>query len=381
MKNLAAVFVALGLVALPRAVWSGAFEEHTSWQHEPRLETAKGISLGKSVIEVSMGYRYLYSDAYFDSDAKIGSAPMKYSMSILDIQGAFGFTENWTLWVDIPIVWSTERDAARARSAEGEMGDSQVGLLYQFFRRNDPTLSMGMGLRWKLPTGNEAAGAKNVNITGTGSTDVELYYIGRSQLLRFLSIDWSGGYNIRFPGTVQYLSDRQSYITNAFLDLGDELFLKVGATAAIEMLAFSLSAEFRYRFPTKVGMPEYRAEILDWTVPKNGNSREQDTFIIYNGANYADWGVHQRLDPTRPLVSNAGYLFTLTPRILFRPFDWLDLDIYARFHLAGKNSIYLTDKDGDNSTFDNFMPMQAIGTKLGNSVIMGEAGANCTVRW
>ena len=55
--------------------------------------------------------------------------------------------------------------------------------------------------------------------------------------------------------------------------------------------------------------------------------------------------------------------------------------IYARFHLAGKNSIYLTDKDGDNSSFDNFMPMQAIGTKLGHSVIMGEAGANCTVRW
>lgn len=381
MKNLAAVVVALGISIVPAAAWSGAFDKHSSWQHEPRLETAKGISLGKAVIEVGMGFRYLFSDSYFNSDAEIGSAPKKYNISIMDVHGAFGFTENWTLWTDIPIVWSTELQTARSRSADGELGDSRVGLLYQFFRRNDPTLSMGMGLLWKLPTGNEAPGAKNLNITGTGSTDVELFYSGRAQLLRFLAIDWSGGYNIRFPGTVQYLSDRQSYITNAFLDLGDELFLQVGVTGAIDMLAVGISAEFRYRFPTKVGMPEYRAEVVDWTVPKNNNSSEQDTFIIFNGADYADWDVHERLDPTRPLASNAGYLFSIRPRILFRPLDWIDLEVFARIYLAGKNSIFLTDKDGDNSSFDNFMPMQAIGSSLGGNVILGETGVNCTVRW
>jgi hypothetical protein len=381
MRNIPALFLVLGLVAFPSSSFASAFEDHTGWQKEPRLETEKGVSLGRSVLEMGMGYRFLHSDAYFNSNGKIGEAPMKYSVSVLDIFGAFGFTENWTMWANIPIVWSSQTEANRARSSDGEIGDCETGLLYQFYRKNDPTLSMGMGMRWKLPTGNEAPGAKNLNITGTGITDVELYYVGRWQFLKNLSMGWATGYNIRIPGSVQYLSDRNNSITNAFLDLGDELFFRADITGAIDMLSVQITAEFRYRFPTKVGMPEYIAEYVQWTDPKNGNSQVDDEFLVYNGATYQEWDVHENLDPNRPLVSNAGYLFSVTPRVVFRPLDWIDLSVYARLHLAGKNSIYLTDKDGNNSSLDNFMPMQALGLNLGDVMVLGEAGANLTARW
>jgi len=381
MKNLTALMVVIGLLALPGQIRATAFEDHTGYQYEPRLETSKGVSLRKSVIEFSMGYRFLYSDTYFNSDGKLDDAPMEYSISIMDLHGAFGFTENWTMWMNVPVVWSFEKNSDRDRSSEGEIGDCETGLIYQFYRREDPLLSMGIGLRWKLPTGNEAPGAKNLNITGTGITDIELFYTGRWQIMKNLSVGWATGYNVRLPGSVQYLSDRHSSITNAFLDLGDELFLRAEVTGAIDILAVRLTGEFRYRFPTKVGMPEYRAEVVGWTVPKNDGEREEEEFIIYNGADYAEWDVHEGLDPTKPLVSNVGYLFSLTPTIILRPLDWLDISVFARFHLLGKNSIYLTDKDDNNSSFDNFMPMQTLGLNLGDVMVLGEAGGNITARW
>ena len=106
MKNLSALFLVLGLLAMPASTWAVAFEEHTSWHKEPILETEKGISLGQSVIETGIRYRFLFSDSYFNSDAKIDDAPYKYSVSIMEIFGSFGFTENWTMWLNIPVVWS-----------------------------------------------------------------------------------------------------------------------------------------------------------------------------------------------------------------------------------------------------------------------------------
>ncbi|MBW1871055.1 MAG: hypothetical protein JRJ19_03270 [Deltaproteobacteria bacterium] len=381
MKNLSALFLVLGLLAVPSSTLAVAFEEHTSWHKEPNLETEKGISLGQSVIEMGMRYRFLFSDSYFNSDAKIDDAPYKYSVSIMEFFGAFGFTENWTMWLNIPVVCSTESDVERARTSNGDIGDCETGALYQFFRRSDPTLSMGLGLRWKLPTGSEAPGAQTFNITGTGITDVELFYLGRWQIIQNLSVGWATGYNIRFPGSVQYLFDRHTSITNAFLDLGDELFFRIEAIGAIDMLSVSVTAEFRYRFPTKVGMAEYIAEDVHWTNPRNDNSSENDDFLLFNGATYKEWDVHERLDPTRPMVSNAGYLFSVSPRIIFRPLTWLDFTVYAKFHLLGKNTIYLTDKDENNTSFNNFMPMQMLGYNLGDVMVLGEAGAHFTTRW
>ncbi len=381
MRNLPVFFLFLGWLALPLSAAAGAFERHTGWQEEPILETEKGISLGKSVLEMGMGYRFLSSDTYFNSDGKLDAAPYQYSISVLDISWRFGFTENWTFWGNVPLVWSTERDAQRPRSAEGDIGDTEIGVLYQFLRKDDPTLSMGLGLRWKLPTGNEAPGAREFNITGTGITDVEITYLGRWQLLRHLALGWTAGFNVRFPDSVQYLSDRNSSITNAFLDLGDELFLRAELTGAVDKVAVHLAAEFRYRFSTKLGLPEYRAETVRWTDPKNDYAQVEEEFMVFNGTRYMDWDVHQQLDPAKPLVSNAGYLVSLTPRVVYRPLAWLDISLFMRFHMLGKNSIYLTDKDSNNSSIDNFMPMQALGTSLDDRVVLGEAGTNLTLRW
>ncbi|RLB58480.1 MAG: hypothetical protein DRI34_04685 [Deltaproteobacteria bacterium] len=366
---------------LPVLARAGAFETHTGWQHEPRLETARAVSLGKSVLEMSVGSRFLISDSFFNSDGDIAPAPYRYFVSVLDFHGAFGFTDNWTMWLDLPLVWSEQTDNGANRRADGELGDAEAGLLYQFYRSADPLVSLGLGVRWKLPTGNEAPGNRTVNITGTGTTDIELFFTGRWQVWRYLALGGGLGYNVRLPGAVQFLSDRHSSITNAFLDLGDELFFRLQATAALEWLALRLTGEFRWRFPTKVGMAEYRAEQVDWSVPKNGGSSDGDEFILFNGVRYQEWRLHQRLDPSGELVSNQGFLVTLTPRIIIKPLDWLDIDLFARFHLLGRNSIYLTDKDGDNPSFNNFMPMQVLGTSLGDSVVLGEMGLTVTTRW
>lgn len=380
MRNSVCVLIFAVWLA-PALVAAGAFEPHTGWQREPRLETARGVSLGKSVLEMSVGNRFVIADAFFDSHGKIAAAPFRYFISVLDFHGAFGFTDNWTMWIDLPVVWSEQTDSGANRRADGELGDSQAGLLYQFYRSADPLVSLGLGLRWKLPTGNEAPGNRTVNITGTGTTDIEMFCTGRWQAWRYLSLGGALGYNVRLPGAVQYLSDRNSSITNAFLDLGDELFIRLEATAANEWLALRLTGEFRWRFPTKVGMAEYRAEQLDWPVPKNAGASDGDEFILFNGVRYQEWKLHDRLDPSGDLVSNQGFLFTLTPRIIIKPLPWLDIDLFARFHLLGRNSIYLTDRDGDNPSFNNFMPMQALGTSLGGSVVLGELGLTATTRW
>lgn len=369
---------------LPATAPGAAFEEHTSWQKEPVLETAKGISLGKAVMEMGTAFRYLHSDAFFNSAGKIQTIDddegwMQFDIMVLDLFARYGFTENWTLWFNIPIVWSSNDDPVRVRESEGLIGDCETGLLYQFFRENDPTLSMGVGLRWKLPTGQETPGAKDVNITGTGTTDVELFYAARWQILRYLNIGLSTGYNIRFPGAVQYISDQHTSITNAFLDLGDEIFLRGEATGAIDWGAVRLIAEFRYRLPTEVAMPEFIPEMIQWRNPRTGET-EEETYLLYNGASYEKWGVHERLDPTKDVVSSAGYLFSLTPQIIVRPLDWIDVTLYTKLYLMGKNSIFLTDRDSNNQSFDNFMPMQSLGTSLGFAVL-GELGGYATIRW
>ena len=251
MKRVAALLVATTLLVLPSLAFGSAFEDHSSWQKEPWLETEKGISIGKSVLEMGMGYRFLYSTHWFNTEGKVDGdtfwedvysdpttflgkkqrpkspyMPKKYRIHTWDMFWRFGFTENWTLWGNIPFVWSKENQFFESaeltgsgmweemRSADFEIGDCEAGVLYQFYRKDDPTLSMGLGLRWKLPTGNEAPGEMDINITGTGTTDVELSFLGRFQVMRYISVGWSGGYNIRFPGTRGPEPRRHSFSRN-----------------------------------------------------------------------------------------------------------------------------------------------------------------------
>jgi hypothetical protein len=419
MKRVTTFLIASALLLPATSALGSAFEDHTSWQKEPWLETEKGISLGKSVLEMGTGFRFIHATDFFNTEGRIDGGTFwekiyedvddpstlmgekqkaknpymnrRYDVYIWDIFWRFGFTENWTLWGNIPFVWSTEDQFyesadltgggnwSESRAADFEIGDCTAGVLYQFYRQEDPTLSMGLSLLWKLPTGNEAPGEMNVNITGTGTTDVELAFLGRWQVIRYLSVGWSTGYNIRFPGTVQYLMDNHTGFTNAQVDLGDELYARVDAIVGIEYVALQVLAELRYRFQTQVAVPDFRAETVQWTNPRTGDL-EQETYLLHNGARFEDWDVHRLFDPNEELVSSSGYLVTITPRLIVRPLDWLDVTGYVKLHLLGKNSIYLTDKDDDNPSFDNFMPMQALGFNAGG-ILMGEVGGHVTIRW
>ena len=59
MKRVTALLITAALVILPAKVLASAFEDHSSWQKEPWLETEKGISVGKSVLEMGMGFRFI----------------------------------------------------------------------------------------------------------------------------------------------------------------------------------------------------------------------------------------------------------------------------------------------------------------------------------
>jgi hypothetical protein len=419
MKRVTALLITSALAILPTTVLGSAFEDHTSWQKEPWLETAKGISLGKSVLEMGTGFRFIHATDFFNTSGKIDGGTFwediyedlndpnsflgrkqksrnsymnkRYDIYTWDLFWRFGFTENWTLWGTIPFVWSAEDQFLEAadltgggnwnesRTADFEIGDCQAGVLYQFYRKDDPTLSLGLSLLWKLPTGNEAPGEMDVNITGTGTTDVEISFLGRWQVMRYLSVGWATGYNIRFPGTVQYLMDNHTGFTNAMVDLGDELYIRGDAIVGIEYIALQVLAEFRYRFETQVAVPDFRAETVQWENPRTGEI-ETETYLLHNGARYEDWDIHELFDPNKELVSSSGYLLTITPRLIVRPLDWLDVTGYVKLHLMGKNSIFLTDKDGDNPSLDNFMPMQALGFNAGG-ILVGEVGGHVTIRW
>ncbi len=347
MKKITGIVLIIGILCVAGPVFSSAFEEHTSWQKEPLLETAKGISLGKSVMELGMGFRYLNSNTYFNSNGKLTeevNSP-QFTQYIMDLFWRFGFTENWTFWTTLPIVWKSETSIMSDRYTSGEIGDADVGVLYQFYRKNDPTLSMGLSLRWKLPTGSETPRVDEL-ITGTGTTDVELSYLFRGQLMENLSAGFSTGYNIRFPGVVQFLSDGNTGITNAGLDLGDEIYVRGEITGALEWVAMQLIAEFRYRFPTSVAIPQFNAETVRRINPITGQE-ESTTYVLVNGGHYNEWDM---LDPDGNLVSSSGFLFTLTPKFILRPLEWVDVSCYASFHLAGKNSTFLVDNDNNHNT-------------------------------
>jgi hypothetical protein len=377
MRKLVHAILLPCLILLPSLAWAGAFEVHTSWQEEPRLESEKGISLGRAVLEFGSGFKWLNSDTFFNSSGHTQTAPYQYTVYTWNWFVRFGLTENWTLWGDIPVVWSNQQDVTRPRKTTSTMGDAEVGALYQFYRKNDPTLSMGFALRWKLPTGSEAPGGQKFNITGTGITDVELSYLGRFQIIRNLSIGWAVGYNLRFPGTVQYISDQHTSITNGNIDLGDEIFGQAELIGGIEFFSVQLGVQFKYRLPTKVAAPEFRAETLRW-IGADGETLEEQ-YVIYNGSKYQTWDVHEKLDPRKDLVSSAGYVVTLTPKIIIRPLKWLDITAYLKLHPWGQNSIYVTDKDSNNNSLNNFMPMQTLGN--GKKIVLGDVGASVTVRW
>ncbi len=375
MRRQLPLVLILGLALIPTSALAVAFEEHSSWDQEPWLETERGVSLGMSVLEMSTGFRYLRSDAYFTSNGTLDEAPFKYEVMTWDFSWRFGFTENWTLWGNLPVVWSEQLDTDRERTAEGELGDAETGIIYQFFRRNDPTVSMGASLRWKLPTGSEVPGRNNLNITSTGTTAVELAYVGRWQLWRYLALGWSVGYDIRLPGPVQYIIDRHTTLTNAWLDLGDVIHAELDLIGGIKYVALHLKARFSYRFQSALALPEFRAETVRWEDPATGDEQVEE-FMIYNGADYKNWDV---LSPRGEKVSSDGYMLTLTPRLIIRPVDWLDLILFARIHLLGKNSIYLMDKDQNNPTINNFMPMQTLGWDQG--LVLGELGFKTLIRW
>ena len=71
MKRVAALLVASALLGLPSFVFGSAFEDHTSWQKEPWLETEKGISIGKSVLELGMGFRFIHATDFFNTEVRI----------------------------------------------------------------------------------------------------------------------------------------------------------------------------------------------------------------------------------------------------------------------------------------------------------------------
>jgi hypothetical protein len=387
MKHAIKVLLVVGsLVVSSNEALASAFEDHTNWEKEPLLETEKGVSLGRSVMEMGMGFRYLDSTDFFNSAGHVQEAPGKYAVSSWDMFVRFGFTENWTFWANLPMMWSEQQDTERAHSASWAVGDSEVGALYQFYRLHDPTLSMGFSARWKLPTGNESPGAANVNITGTGTTDVDLSFIGRYQVVRNLSVGWGVGYNIRFPGAVQYLNDKNTSITNALLDLGDELYGQFDVTAAIEHLSLQVLFQYKHRFPTQVALAQFTQETIQWKIPgmPEGNNAATEDVLIGNGAVYHDWDVRELLDPDGKLVSSEGDLFSIVPKLIVRPLNWVDIVFFARFYLFGTNSIYLSDKDNDNKSFSNFLPMQTLGKKIsmgGSAMVLGELGGNILIRW
>jgi hypothetical protein len=382
MRQHLPLILILGLCLVPTIAAATAFEEHSSWGKEPWLETEKGVSLDMSVLEMSTGMRFLRSNTFFNSNGNMADSPAEFDIYTWDLAWRFGYTENWTIWGNLPLIWSEQTNAPRERKAEGKLGDAETGILYQFYRRNDPTLSMGLSLRWKLPTGSEVPGTNNLNITGTGTTDIELSYIGRVQLFRNLALGWSVGYNLRFPGPVQYIIDRHTPITNAWIDLGDEINAELDVIAGIEYVALHLKARFSYRFATQMAVPEFRAETVRWTDPTTGDEMSEE-YMLYNGARYEDWDV---LSPRGQTVASDGYAFTLTPKIIIRPVEWFDFLLWVNIHLMGKNSVYLVDNDGTNPTIDNFAPMQTLGKKiqpLGKkaATVIGELGFHALVRW
>ncbi|NMB77321.1 MAG: hypothetical protein GYA21_19605 [Myxococcales bacterium] len=384
MRNVLSVMWIAVLGGLPAGALASAFDDHTNWQQEPMLETAKPLSLGRSVLEMGTGLRYLNSTEFFNSGGKIQEAPYKYNIYTWDFFMRFGFTENWTLWANLPVVWSElsnykaiQQD--RQRKTSGKLGDSDVGVLYQFFHHADPMVSMAFQIRWRLPTGAEAPGQHDVNIAGTGLTDVDISYLGRIQPFRNLSLGWGLGYNIRFPGAVQYINDQalDSSFTNNKLDPGDELYGQADVTAAIDWVSLQVLFRFMYRLPTQMASPEFKFQTMKWKLP-NGEEVSEE-YVVFNGATYHDLDVREKLQPAGKLVSSAGYLFTIQPRIIVRPVDWLDLTLFAKLYPIGQNSIYVHNSAGDNPSVDNFMPMQALGTKMG--ILLGEVGGSLTYRW
>ncbi len=214
-------------------------------------EPSKSIGLKKNQGSLGFMGSYMHSTKFFNSSGSReesshssypGSSAEEYHDASLVIRTAYGITDNFGLWFDLPLVYRKEVQALHA--GDWGLGDIHAGLRYIFFRSPKDAVEVGFDLQSRFPTGDTDVhfsdpirGRSGELPLGTGNQDLSLGLVSRWHALPWLSLDLRGLYTFRFSALVEYLQapttlqisadgSQQALLPtgNLNIDWGDEVF-------------------------------------------------------------------------------------------------------------------------------------------------------------
>jgi len=344
-KSLVAACLAITVALVSSAVFAGPFGRKASQVDVPKLIVERPLSLGRAVLELSLGVGYRSVDSVFDSDGGVERSVKTISVAtkdilksmpeevtttytIMDVGVNFGLTNNLTLGFNIPFyfVGQTIDDFDSIVAAENyplledslgdqepsatNMGDATLWAIYQVWGKAAPLSSLAVKLVLKTTSGNDSFGDvtsetmfndekgewhpdtvefqeikdSRTILTGTGQTDLALSLLFKQQFGPVAGT-LEAGYNARFEDRVMYIP----YLlgnTVGFtgkIDPGDEIFGNLELVVQpIEYVAIGADLRFFYRGKSRAAWPKYYAAEPSDTDPVY---RPNDIFV---GDHYRD---------------------------------------------------------------------------------------------
>ncbi|NOZ88079.1 MAG: hypothetical protein GXP49_17830 [Deltaproteobacteria bacterium] len=313
-ESLVATCVAITAALFSVPVQGGPFGRKASQVDVPKLIIERPLTLGRGVLELSLGYSNRSVNSVFDSGGSVEPSVKAVTITtrdllkaepeevttkynILDLSLNFGLTNNLSLGFDIPfyfvgqnidnfdaLVASTGGDAQVKASLKDQeptatnMGDARLWAIYQFWGKAAPLSSFAVKAVLKTASGNDSFGEvttetafnnekgewypedatdeqiikdRRTILTGTGQVDFALSLLYKQQLGPAAGTV-EVGYNARFEDRVMYMP----YLlgnTVGFtgkIDPGDEVFANANLTFQ-PMEYFAVGADFRFFYRQK----------------------------------------------------------------------------------------------------------------------------------
>lgn len=230
--------------------WGDAAIDHklnAGWEY-PADYIARPLVYSKRVTEFGANFQYKYAHHYWNDDGELIAGSFKSKTETLNLLFGMGLTDNLSVSINWPLSYkktqiyegnqnyrSGRKNTYGALAEEAavdfvdhsdpwkiweadlpSLGDVQVHLAYQFFRRLDPTTSLAVESNIKWPTGNDnpRRGAKIRNDMTSGQTN---WYngLGFKQSAWKFGFELHAGYLWRMPANTKYAPGE--------VDLGDQV--------------------------------------------------------------------------------------------------------------------------------------------------------------
>lgn len=300
---------------------------------------------------------YKLSQDFFDASGdKLSSAdasfpdgiPERFHDAVLLFQSAYGVTNRFSLWLDVPLVF--RKESATTGISDWGLGDIESGGRYRFLGSKDSPLEVSGQVLAKFGTGDSDVSFVDPTLgktgdlpLGTGNTDVEVGLESKWHALPTFAMRAGAAYRVRFDALAEYLQTERVMISstdasvsaslpvgNFKIDWGDEIRSHFGGVGQFGPILLGLDARYFYRRTTdiKAVLITQNGGAIDFTTtPVQLRSTWLFTAVPTIGCALSDawtlslevdWPLFGEVYPTLPLVESlVGQKYSMEIRYVF----------------------------------------------------------------